>query len=57
MKERGGGEKTSFVAVRHSGAGQPCVFSGKRVVTKGKKKRAVLVMEVIEGRMEVLRTH
>ena len=55
------------LAVRHSAAGQPSVRSGKRMVAKEKKKekqtkkknkkRAVLVMAVIGGRIEVLRTH
>ena len=44
-------------AVRHSGAGQLSVRSGKRMVAKGKKKRTVLVIAVIGGRIEVLRTH
>ena len=43
--------------MRHSGAGQPSVRSGKRMIAKGKKKRTVLVMVVIGGRIYVLRTH
>ena len=43
--------------VRHSGAGQPSVRSRKLIVAKGKKKRTVLVIAVIGGRIEDLRTH
>ena len=45
------------LAVRHSGAGQTCVRSGKRIVAKGKKKRTMLVIAVIRVRIGVLRTH
>ena len=42
--------------MRHSGARQPSVRSEKRMVAKG-KKRSVLVIAVISGRIVVLRTH
>ena len=47
------------LAVRHSGAGQASVRSGKRMVAKEKKKRIVPLMAVIGVRMkvEVMRTH
>ena len=40
-----------------SGGGQSSVRSGKRMAAKGKKKRTVLAMAVIGGRIEVLQTH
>ena len=43
--------------MRHSSAGQWSVRSGKQMVAKGKKKRTVLVVAVIGGRIEVLQTH
>ena len=42
--------------MRHSGAGQPRVRSGKQTVAKG-KAITMLVMAVITGRIEVLRIH
>ena len=43
--------------VRHSGAGQPSVRSGKQMVDKGKKKKISTSNAVIGGRIEILRTH
>ena len=59
-KPVGGGKKLLLLrtlAVRHTGAGRPSVRSGKRMIAKGKKKRTVLVMAVVGGRIDVLRTH
>ena len=55
-----GGKETSFVKdffMRHSGAGQPSVRSGNRMVAKGKNKRKELVITIIHGKIEFLRTH
>ena len=52
----GGGKKLLLLRtlpVRHSSAGQPSVRSGKRMVPKGKKKRTVLVIAVIGGRIDM----
>ena len=52
-----GGKKLlllSTLALQHSIARQPSVHSGKRMVAKGKKKRTVLVIAVIGGRIEIL---
>ena len=53
-----GGKKLLLLrafAVRHSGAGQPSMRNGKRMVAK--EKKTVIVTAVIDGRIEVLRSH
>ena len=53
-KGGGGGRETSFVKdflVRHGDAGQPSVRSGNRLVAKEKKKRKVLVITIINGKI------
>ena len=51
---QGGGKKHLLLrtfSVRHSGAGQPSVRSGKQMVANGKTKKKVLVITIIDGKI------
>lgn len=44
------------LGMRHGGAGQPRARSGKKMVAKGNRRKKLLSIGVIGGRIEVLRS-